>query len=229
MDQQNVLIGCLERAPIFSKLGPVDREALAGSAVRRDYRIGQSVCWQGEPWPKAAVVVSGSLNWAMLSPGGKRQVVASLGPDDVIWGHTLLDDKPMPASIEVMAASTLYEWRREDVVPLVSAHAEAAWDISRLMVGYMRRARDVIYGFAFQPVAGRLARLLLDHYQPIEGEPTARELTLDEMAARVGTNREFISRTLHQLSDQGVIEISRVEFILTNRERLEQLAGQDKD
>jgi len=83
----------------------------------------------------------------------------------------------------------------------------------------------VVYGFAFHPVAGRLARLLLDHYQPVEGQPAPRDLTLDEMAASVGTTRELVSKTLHRFADDGLIEISRVQFIFTNRGQLEQLAG----
>lgn len=194
--------------------------------VKRSYQKGDFVCWQGESWPMVALVAEGLLDSAMLSPEGKRQVVLRLNPYDVIWGHTFFDDKPMPASVEAKASSILYEWQREDIEPVISKSTEALWEVSRLMVKYMRTAREMIYGFAFHPVAGRLARLLLDYYQPVEGEPTQRDLTLEEMADMVGTNREFVSRTLHRFSDQGMIEISRMEFVLTDRDLLEQVAGQ---
>jgi CRP/FNR family transcriptional regulator len=222
------LLDCLIQVPVFAKLDPADQHELARAALKRRYREGEFVCWQGEPWPKAALVFSGVLDWAMLSPQGKRQIVFRLGPCDLIWGHTMLDDKPMPASVEVKQEATLYEWLREDIEPVISRSVEAVWEVSRLMVGYMRHARDLIYGFAFQAVAGRLARLLLEHYQPVVGQPTPRELSLDEMAERIGTNPEFVSRTLHQFSDQGMLKISRMEFVLTDLERLTQVAGQDQ-
>jgi CRP/FNR family transcriptional regulator len=92
----------------------------------------------------------------------------------------------------------------------------------------MRQVREVVYGFAFHPVAGRLARLLLTHYQPVEGQPAPRDLTLDEMADSIGTTRELVSRTLHRFADEGLIEVSRVHFVFTNRSELELVAGYDE-
>jgi hypothetical protein len=40
--------------------------------------------------------------------------------------------------------------------------------------------------------------------------------------------RELVSKTLHRFADEGMIEISRVQFIFTNRGESEQLAGHDE-
>jgi CRP-like cAMP-binding protein len=75
-------------------------------------------------------------------------------------------------------------------------------------------------------VAGRLARLLLQHYQPVKGQPAPRNLTLDEMAETVGTTRELVSRTLHRFADEDMIQINRMEFVFKNPAGLEELASQ---
>jgi CRP/FNR family transcriptional regulator len=79
--------------------------------------------------------------------------------------------------------------------------------------------------FAFHPVAGRLARLLLTHYKPVDGQPAPRNLTLDQMAETVGTTRELVSRTLHRFADEGLVRVNRVEFAFLDRGGLEELAG----
>ncbi|OQY26419.1 MAG: hypothetical protein B6I38_11335, partial [Anaerolineaceae bacterium 4572_5.1] len=84
-----------------------------------------------------------------------------------------------------------------------------------------------VYGFAFHPVAGRLARLLLNYYQPIEGQTAPRDLTLDEMAANVGTTRELVCKVLYRFADAEMIQIKRTEFIFTDRKKLEELAGEN--
>jgi CRP-like cAMP-binding protein len=89
----------------------------------------------------------------------------------------------------------------------------------------MRHVREVVYGFAFHPVAGRLARLLLTHYESAGGKPAPRDLTLDQMADTVGTTRELVSSTLHRFADEGLIRVNRVEFAFLDREGLENLAG----
>jgi len=71
--------------------------------------------------------------------------------------------------------------------------------------------------------------LLLDFYQPADGMSANRYLTLEQMANSIGTTKELVSKTLHRFADEGMIEINRMQFVFTNREGLEMLAGQDKD
>jgi CRP-like cAMP-binding protein len=77
---------------------------------------------------------------------------------------------------------------------------------------------------AFQPVAGRLAKLLIDTAQEESQKTIDRSLTLDEMAARIGSTREMVCRFLHRFADEGIIDITRTEYSITNRERLASLA-----
>ncbi|MBL7162000.1 MAG: Crp/Fnr family transcriptional regulator [Anaerolineales bacterium] len=134
----------------------------------------------------------------------------------------------MPASLEVMEDCEVFLWHGEQILPVISRHVDAVWDITRELVATMRQVREIVYGFAFHPVAGRLARLLLSHYQPVDGKPAPRDLTLDEMADSIGTTRELISKTLHRFADDGMIEISRVQFIFKDRGQLDLLAGHDE-
>lgn len=161
----------------------------------------------------------------MLSPEGRRQVVFKLNPCEVVWGHSVVDNLPMPASLEVREDAVLYLWERETILPILLRNAEAAWDVSLILTQYMRRVREVVYGFAFHPVAGRLARLLLSHYTHVDGKSAPRDLSLDQMADTVGTTRELVSRTLHRFADEGLIQISRMELAFLDRVKLESLAG----
>lgn len=219
------ILDCLSQAPVFSKLSRQDREFLVANASEKKYEKDAYVCWQGETWSHVAYIASGRLEWAMLSPEGRRQVVFGLRPCEVVWGHSMVDDLAMPASLEVREEAVLYIWDRETILSILLQNAEAAWDVSRILVHYMRHVRDVVYGFAFHPVAGRLARLLLTHYDATDGQPAPRNLTLDQMADTVGTTRELVSRTLHRFADEGLIRVNRVEFAFLDREKLENLAG----
>lgn len=219
------VVDCLSKLPVFSKLSERERAELAASVHEKKYAKYEFVCWQGEIWPYVAYVASGHLEWAMLSPEGRRQVVFTLHPCEVIWGHSVVDGLPMPASLEAREDSQLFLWKSETILPYIKRNAEAAWDISTILVTYMRHVRDVVYGFAFHPVAGRLAHLLLTHYEPNDEKPAPRNLTLDQMADTVGTTRELVSRTLHRFADEGLIRVNRVEFAFLDRDRLKDLAG----
>jgi len=57
-----------------------------------------------------------------------------------------------------------------------------------------------------------------------ERVPIERSLTLDDMAARIGSTREMVCRLLYKFSDEGLIRITRTEFTITDPENLEKRA-----
>lgn len=221
---EDILNG-ISQCLVFSKLNRSDQVELLKLARQKKVLRGETLCWQGDVWPFVAYVVRGGLEWTMLSPDGKRQVVFSLGPGQLAWGHSCLDNQSMPANLEVADDGNILLWPGETIIPLISRNTGAVWDVSRLMLSYMRSVREKVYGFAFQPVAGRLASLLIEYYKPKHGHATQRELTLDQMADKIGTTRELISRTLHKFANEGLIKINRVEIIFTDTQGLEDIAG----
>jgi CRP/FNR family transcriptional regulator len=119
--------------------------------------------------------------------------------------------------------SLLYLWSRDSILPILIHNGQASWELSRLMADRMQDASNLLDGLAFQHVSGRLARLLLDNFEVAGDSAISRHLTLDEMAARIGSTREMVCRALYSFSDKKLIEVTRTEFVLTDRAGLAQL------
>lgn len=130
----------------------------------------------------------------------------------------------MPVALKADAPSSLYLWAREQLLPVLMGNGQLAWELSRLMVKRMLRASEIVEELAFQPVAGRLARLLIDFPGQATTGPISRSLTLDDMAARIGSTREMVCRFLQRFADDNLIKITRTEFEITDRERLADMA-----
>lgn len=219
----NDLIKKLSNAEFFGKFPESDRMALAKLAIPRRLHAGEYSCHQGDVWPKVLFLCKGKLDWAMLSVGGKEHVLFSLNPNDVFWGHSIFDDKPMPASLKATETSIIYCWEREAILPILYRHPETLWEIAGMLTGTMRKAREIIYGLAFQPVAGRLATLLLDRFSDPEDTSVERDLTLNAIASRVASSPEVVCRVLQQFQSEGVLEVTRATITLFNREALENM------
>lgn len=134
----------------------------------------------------------------------------------------------MPASLLASQESEILIWKREDILPLLLRNGSLSWELSRLMIQRVQLASDIVEQLAFHPIAGRLARLLIDTAGDDPQKSFPRTFTLDEMAARIGTTREVVCRFLHRFSDQGLIEITRTEFSVTDATGLRNLAGHPK-
>lgn len=216
----------LESIQPFSELPQPILQHVVDASRQRQYQAGDFIALYGETWPFLFLVESGRFQALKESQAGRSLVVLSLGPDDVFWGLSFFRETvPMPVSLRAETDGALVIWQREKLLPLLLREGKALWSLCGLLVERMQRASAIVEDLAFQPLAGRLAKLLLEEYGGHRQEPVLRDLTLEEMAARVGTTREMVCRVLYQLSDEGLIEITRTEFTLMEIERLEKMAG----
>ena len=219
----NDLIKKLANAEFFGQFPKKDRAALAELAIPRRLRAGEYSCFQGDMWPNVLFLAEGNLDWVMVSVAGKEHVLFSLNPNDVFWGHSIFDDKPMPASLKATENSMIYRWEREAILPILYRHPETLWEIAGVLTSTMRKAREIIYGLAFQPVAGRLATLLLDRFSDPNDTSVERDLTLNAIASRVASSPEVVCRVLHQFQAEGILEVTRATITLHNRSALEDM------
>jgi CRP-like cAMP-binding protein len=213
----------LSTHPFFSCLGQSEISELGRMAIARRYQAGEYLSRYGDIWPYLFLVTEGAVSAVKESSEGRSLMVATFETGDLFWGVAFFhEDLPMPVTLETRDAASVYLWSRQQMLPFLSAHGCFSWELCRLMVSRMLRASEILEELAFHPVAGRLARFLLDQSAGAEGDRLARNLTLDEMAARVGTTREMVCRMLYRFAEQGAIRINRTEFIFTDRSVLEE-------
>jgi CRP/FNR family transcriptional regulator len=223
------LFQLLKENEVFASLSDREIGELASAAMRRKYKKNETIILYGELWSHLFIVEEGAVDAVKESSEGRNLHVATFNRGEIFWGLSFfIEDAPMPVTLETREGCSLYIWQREQIQPFLLEHGKVSWELSRLMAIRMLHASEIMQGLAFQPVAGRLANLLLEHFQGAESEPVARTLTLDEMAAHVGSTREVVCRFLHRFSNAGLIQVNRTEFTISNRSGLSDLAKQGK-
>lgn len=220
------LLHLLKNNPVFAAFSPTDLDELVRLASTRSYQKGEKAILYGDVWPYIFLVGNGLIEGMKESGDGRLLRVASFGVGELFWGLAFFhENAPMPVTLEVREDSHLYLWTRDAILPILMRNGQASWELSRLMAGRMQDASNLVDGLAFQPVAGRLARFLLENFEVAGDSAISRHLTLDEIAARIGTTREMVCRALYGFSDKKLIEVTRTEFVLTDRPGLAQLVG----
>lgn len=220
----NNLESILQINPVFAYLTASDRSELARLASMRTYAKEERVILYGEVWPYLFLVGEGSMDAVKESPEGRNLLVSNFPTGQIFWGLAFFQDNaPMPVTLQARESSRLYLWPRDAVMPILVRNGRAAWELCCLMAMRMQHASGMLEGLAFQSVAERLARLLLDNFETAGESSISRHLTLDDMAARVGSTREMVCRALYSFSDKNLIEVTRTEFVLTNRDGLARL------
>jgi CRP-like cAMP-binding protein len=211
--------------PVFRCLSQAELDYLESHGIRKQYQGGQYLTHAGDVWAYLFILLSGSISAIKESPEGRTLIATSFKPGEVFWGVSFFHPElPMPVALKVDDACSLFLWSRSQILPVILENGKASWELCCLMVRRMLRASEIVEELAFQPVMGRLARLLIDFTGQARSGPVARSLTLDDMAARIGSTREVVCRFLQRFADEELIKITRTDFEITNRERLASIA-----
>ncbi len=210
--------------PVFNCMTDDELVILLDRALLRQYHKGQYLAHAGAIWPYLFFLIKGSVSAVKESLEGRSLVATTFIPGEIFWGVSFFHpEMPMPVALKIDSTSSILLWSHSQVQPIILENGEVAWELSRLMVSKMLRASEIVEELAFQPVAGRLAKLLIDFPGQMTTGPIARSLTLDDMAARIGSTREMVCRLLQRFADQELIKITRTEFEITDRDRLMQM------
>jgi CRP-like cAMP-binding protein len=218
----NALRSLLRDNPIFASLDQEERHKLAGQATGRDCASGEWLVHYGDVWPCLFVIESGEIAAIKESSEGRSLLVAEFRPGDVFWGLAFfIEGAPTPAGLLATADSKIHFWPRERILPVFLQNGSLSWELMLLMVQRMLQASALVEGLAFQPVAGRLAGWLLSRFKDAVDETVTRDMTLDEMAAQIGTTREMVCRLLYRFAEEGAVEINRTEFKISDSKMLQ--------
>jgi len=168
--------------PEFSGLSDQERLELAQVAIRKSYEKNEYIAHYGDVWPYLFVVDTGLINVVKISTKGRILGALQVQPEQVFWSPTLF---------EVKERSSIYLWQGSHILPLVQRNPEALWALCLMLMRRIRQASDFIEDLTFQPVAGRLARLIIAQFEDSTDLRIAREQTLDEMAAMSGRGPDY--------------------------------------
>jgi len=217
----------LRRVTLFASLSDDALARVSRVAFRRTCAPGQTVIFEGDPCQAAYFIAEGQVRVYRLSPGGREQVLARLGPGQAF--NTVPPFQPQGinhATVQALTAATLYVVTCGDFCRLVEECGELALAVVQDFADRLDHLANLVEDLSLRTVRGRLARFLLEHAPTELGEAAdavqvARNWTQDEIAANLGTVRDMVGRTLRAFADAGLVRIERQRIVLLDRDGLE--------
>ena len=211
----------LEAHSLFSPLPIKVLESIVQRGQQRSLSDGEILLNQGVEWPYLFIVLNGEVNAVKESPEGRYLIAGNIKAGEIFWGLAFfIAGHLSPMVLQASAETKICVWSRDFLTPIIRDHGEMSWELSQNLIKRMLHASGIVDDLAFQPVMGRLAGLILDQFSDAGDAAMARFLTLDDMAARIGTTREMVCRYLQRFSEQGAIELSRTEIRIVDRGKL---------
>lgn len=179
--------------------------------------------WEGEPCTGIFVLVQGSVKIFRTSPAGREVMLGIETAPATVAELPLFDGGPYPASVRAMEPVVSLFINKTDFQQFCRQYPEVALKVLAVVGRRLRHLVALVEAMTFGSVTQRLARLLLSTSRKAGAEnfdlPTHQEL-----ASRLGTVREVVSRNLARFRAEGLIRIQGHQVEIVNRAGLDQEA-----
>jgi CRP/FNR family transcriptional regulator, cyclic AMP receptor protein len=219
------LVPTLRRVPLFADLSDADIERVAELARERSYPKSSVILFEDDPGDALFVVVTGLVKVVLIGEDGREVILSVLKEGNFFGEMALIDDEPRSAHVIAMEDANLLVLRREDFQQRLREAPTMAVGLLRALSRRLREADDQIGGLVLLDVHGRVATLLLRLADENDGLHITRRVTHHTIAQMVGSSRETVSRTMRELAERDLIEITRKAITIRDRRALEAAAG----
>jgi CRP/FNR family transcriptional regulator len=211
-------------------LSPDELEKIGKEMRHRVFRKGEVVVPAGSVVDCLYVVSRGRLNVVHTSASGREQVVRALGPGEFLGEMALFYDSVMEGDVVAAEETETCVLPRKAVAEILR-NPEAALRLVEEMAKRLSAAEKLIADLGLREVGQRLAaellRLAPSGQKKPEGIIVSVPVPWAEMAVRLGTTPETLSRRLGALADRGIIRQTGARTVLIlDPERLKDVARQ---
>jgi CRP/FNR family cyclic AMP-dependent transcriptional regulator len=198
----------LRNVPLFSVLPENQLGLLTSMVTRKTFARGTTIITAGGPTDSLYIVISGRLKVMMSDDEGREVILAILGSNEFFGEMSLVDDSPRSASVVAIESCELLSLSKRDFNKCLEDNFEMAMTVMRGLVKRLREADQKIGSLALMDVYGRVARLLLEMSEDVDGERiVVKKLAKQDIAKMIGASREMVSRVMKDLQVGGYIEV----------------------
>lgn len=227
----------LVKSSIFAQLRPETQTALEAMCRVKTYHANQTVVHAQEKSDFIGCVLSGIFRMQRTSADGREHIVGLLVEGD-IFGRIF--DGAAEFSIEAATDAEICAFPRAEFEALLTQSPDLERAVMLNITNELDRAREWLIILSNQKIASRIAGFLIllcsrfrniDHI--LEPRPEGIEVKIPisrgDLSHLLGTRLESISRALHSLSDQGIVEIlAPNRLLIRDMKALARVADEDE-
>jgi CRP/FNR family cyclic AMP-dependent transcriptional regulator len=208
----------LKTVPLFSSLSDEQLRLLQPCLQQRSYPRNSFILRAGEETDALYIILSGRAKVLIPDEQGREVILATLGPNEFFGEMGLLDDQPRSASVETLEACQMLRFSKSGFIACLKDNFDLAMIIINNLVKRLRAADRKIESLALIDVYGRVARLLLDQSEEIDGMWIVRSAPpKQEIARMIGASREMVSRVVKDLQLRGYIRAEKRKIYLLDK------------
>jgi CRP-like cAMP-binding protein len=205
-------VAALRKTELFRDLDDALLRALAERAVERRLTRGEILFMIGDSANGLYVVVSGAVRAYRTGNDGREQIIHTERAGSTIGELPLFDGQPYPSTVAADEDSSVLFLDKDSVRQLFLKHPEIAMTALRVLSQRLRKCAELVETISLRAVGQRLAQWFLQEANS-RGRKSGRAIEVDlplsreQIAARIGSVREVVSRAISRLDQEDLVHI----------------------
>lgn len=203
------------------------KDALIARARLMHVRRGQIVIADETQSTDVYLIVSGRVQISLLTAHGRETILREMGPGRIFGELAAIDGQPRSASVIALEDGTLATLSGPDFRDYLANVPQASFWMAQQLAARVRNLTEKTVELATMPVSHRLQSELMrlageggdgTHRRTIDPLPTHADL-----AARIGTHREAVTRELGKLASEGIVSQTGRKLTINSLPQLQAL------
>ena len=218
---------------LFGDLAARDFEALDPRCRWRRYRAGQQIVAHHDDTTDVFFIVSGEVRVVIYSLAGKEITFRDMGAGKTFGELSAIDGRPRSANVIALTDAVVPSMPAKVFWRVLRDYPEVAARMLKQLAGLARNLSERVFEFSALGVKNRihaeLLRLARDHGGGDNSAVISPAPTHADIASRVSTHREAVTRELNALDHGGLIERGGGALIIADISRLARLVDETLD
>jgi CRP-like cAMP-binding protein len=220
----------LRRCPLFSGLREEDLKRIRAIALPKHVAKKGILFSEGEEARGFYVILTGRIKLFKISPGGKELILHVVSAPDAFAEASLFLEGKYPAFAQALSDSQLLFFPGREFIQLIERNPRLSINMIVSLSTFLKRLAVLIEELSLKEVSSRIAKYVMDlSTRGAKEGKSLREVELDlsktQLALRLGTISETLSRTLSKMKAKRIIDVQKNKIVILNREALELLAS----
>ena len=211
----------LRRLPLFNDISDGDLAQIAVGVNRLHFNAGTVIFAEGDLCRELLIIEEGEVKLVKSAANGRQQLLSIERQGSSLAEVAVFDGGRYPATAEAMSPTTLLRLSADKFLRICVNNPEMALKLFKVLAHRLRHLVSLVEELSFSTVRGRLIALLVRLAQE-GGVPTPHGICFqlsennEQLAARLGTVRELISRNLGRLHGEKLIEMNKRTVTIPN-------------
>lgn len=216
--------GRLSKIPLFSALAESEIVALDRRCAWQRYAPNQQIVGHRDPGDNVFFVLSGQVKVMVYSLSGKAISFRTIADGGIFGEYAAIDGEPRSANVIAATEALVASMPAAVFRGVLTSHPEVALAMLKTLTEQLRALTERVVEFSTLAVKDRIrAEVLRSAREDIRDDNTAvisPPPTHAEIASRVSTHREAVTRELSVLTRAGILERRRDALIVRDLSRL---------